>query len=140
MHHMIAYTRFEYSKKGILYAKIPDEFSPSIITHFSAKFPLFYIMLEYKGKTYVQKNNENLKIFNDKIEKVLKNYESFLPDSFDFSKDSINDWDIFYDSQYIKQRKNTKLFHHFIPKKLKHLGILTKEFSSIDGNKKLTEI
>ncbi|MFA5303364.1 MAG: DUF4130 domain-containing protein [Candidatus Nanoarchaeia archaeon] len=137
---MIAYTRLEYSNKGILYAKIPNEFNPMIITHFSSKFPLFYIMLEHKGKTYVLKHDKQLKVHNEKLGIVLKNYEFNLPDSFDFSLDSKTAWSIFYDSQYIKQRRNVKLFHHFIPKKLKQLGVLSKEFESINNNKKLNEL
>jgi len=139
-HHMIAYTRFNYSNKGILYAKIPDEFTPSIINHFSAKFPLFYIMLEHKGKTHVLKFGEEKKVFYKKIEKVLKDYELSLPDSFEFSTNSEKEWSLFYDSQYIRQRKNTKLFHHFIPKKLEKLGILGKEFERAKGNKKITDL
>lgn len=136
-HHMIAYTRLEYSNKGILYASIPDEFNTLIINHFSSKFPLFYIMIEHKGKTYVLKHDEQLKVHNEKLGIVLKKYESFLPDSFDFSLDSKSAWSAFYDSQYIKQRRNVKLFNHFIPKKLKQLGILSKEFESINTSKKL---
>jgi hypothetical protein len=137
---MIAYTRLEYSSKEILYAKLPDEFNPLIINHFSNKFPLFYIMLEHKNKTYVLKNNENLKVYSEKVENILKKYNSFLPDSFELSEDSKEVWSTFYDSQYIKQRRNVKLFHHFIPKKLKNLGILNKEFESIKKNKKLNEL
>ena len=134
---MLAYTRFEYSNKGIIYAKIPDEFSPKIINHFSKKFPIFYVMIEHKGKTFVLKLGEGLKIFDDKLEVVLKIYNQRLPELFDLSCNIDELWSNFYDSQYIKQRKNTKLFHHFIPKKLEKLNVLVKEFESVNENKRL---
>ena len=139
-HHMLAYARFKYSNKGIIYSKIPSEFSPGIINHFSKKFPLFYVMIEHNEKTFVLKKGEKLKIFNKKINEVLKDYESFLPEKFEDLSCSDELWSSFYESQYIKPRKNIRLFHHFIPKKLEKLGVLKKEFETAKGNKKITDL
>lgn len=139
-HQMIAYIRLNYNEKGILYSKLPDEFNPFIIYHFSQKFPLFCIMLEHKGKTYIMKHSDRLKIIDKSIENAIDEYESSLKNAFDFSGDFEKIWGNFYDSQYIKERKNKKLFHKFIPKRLQKLGILQKEFDGLNKNKKLNEM
>ena len=140
-HHMIAYTRFKLSTKGILWTKLDSNFSPAIINFFTDKYPLFYIMLEKDGRTFVKQKNKNLIIINKKIKQVVKDYEKILPE-LEFLKGLEGEgqeiWNNFYDSQYIKQRKNHKLFHHFIPKYLKNVKGLNKEFNSLLENTKIT--
>ena len=141
-HHMISFIRFNFSKKGILWTKIVSEFSPYVVEYFSKKYPLFIIMIEHEKKTYVKKFNQTIKIYEQSVEQVLKKYELKMENIdylCDLDKDAKELWNTFYDSQNIKERKNHRLFHHFIPKKLKNSGFLDKEFASLESSQKLTK-
>ena len=137
---MIAYTRFKVSNKGILWAKLDEGFSPTIINFFSQRYPLFYIMVESKGVTYIKKDGRLVAI-KKTVDEVVNDYEKVLPEmkflkGLDISSEEL--WNTFYDTQYIKERKNHKLFYHFIPKYLKNASGLKKEFDSLLENNKIT--
>ena len=97
-------------------------------------------MVEHEGKTFVKKNRF-FKIYDEPVNVVLKKYESKLKRDVlkDFAGDVGDLWSSFYDSQYIKKRKNHRQFHHFIPKYLKNIKGLKKEFSSLNPCKKITD-
>ena len=138
----VQFTRFNISVKGVLWSVMDDCLSPRSIFFFAKRFPLFYIMLEHKGRTYVLKNGLRLKVYDEPVDVVLKMYEEKLPDISlleGLCGDGQELWETFYDSQYIKSRKNHKLFHHWIPKKLKGIKGLKKEFESLNPCKKLTD-
>lgn len=138
----IAYTRFNISGKGVLWTKIEDGFTPEIIYFFCSRFPQFYILIEHCGKTYVKKEGESLKVSRETAEEALKRYEKALPDNDalkELAKEGQDLWSTFYDSQYIKERKNTRLFHRYIPKYLKDVKTLNKEFSALNPCRKLTD-
>lgn len=138
----IAYTRFNISKKGILWAVMDEELTPSAIHFFANRFPLFLIMIEKDGITYVKKSEGRTMIYDERIQNVLKRYESRMKDNpllKDLLENTESLWEDFYDSQYIKERKNHKLFHHFIPKYLKNIKALKKEFESLNPSKKITD-
>ncbi|VVB74176.1 Uncharacterised protein [Candidatus Tiddalikarchaeum anstoanum] len=138
----IQFARFNISSKGILWTRIEEEFTPHIITFFSERFPDFYIMIEHLGRTYLTRKGEPLSVYNDKVENVIRKYESLLPDN-DLAKslevDNSELWNTFYDSQYVKERKNTRLFHKYIPKYLRSVKTLDKEFESLNPCKKLKD-
>lgn len=138
---MIAYVRFKVSSKGILWTRLEEGFTPSILNFFVERYPLLYIMLEYKSTTYVKKKGSNLARLNKPVEKVVEDYEKVLDEKPYLEGLNVNSddlWGEFYDSQYIKQRKNHKLFHHYIPKYLKNIKGLKKEFDSLNESDKIT--
>lgn len=140
--HMLAHTRFKVSKKGILWTVLDEGFNPNIINFFAKRYPLFHIMLEFNGKTFVKKKNTPLITYNKKVKEVVEIYEKRLKDiSFleGLEDDAFKLWSEFYDSQYIKQRKNHKLFHQWVPKYLKKVKGLQKEFDSVRGCMKITK-
>jgi hypothetical protein len=139
---MIAYTRFNISSKGILWVELDEGFSPSIINFFVNRYPLFYIMLGCRGKTFVKKKGKHLAVFNKPVKEVVKLYETELkevPLLKDLTGDCEKLWSEFYDSQYIKQRKNHRLFHHWIPKSLKKVKGLKKEFNALRSCERITK-
>lgn len=139
--HMLAHTRFNISNKGVLWTELDEGFNPCIIHFFVNRYPLFFIMLGCGSKTYVRKKGSPLKVYNKSVNEVLKEYEAVLED-FELLKDldgSVEElWNVFYDSQYIKQRKNHRLFHHWIPKYLKNVKGLRKEFDSLRSCERIT--
>ncbi len=138
---MIAYTRFNVSSKGILWTVLDEDFTPAIMNFFTNRYPLMYVMLEYKNKTFVKKKEGNLVCIDKPIIDVVKDFEAVLsekPYLEGLTTDSTDLWSKFYDSQYIKQRKNHKLFHHFIPKYLRGVKGLRKEFESLNPTCKIT--
>lgn len=99
-------------------------------------------MIQHKNKTYVKKGKGTTKVHSKNVEELIKLYEQNLPNHKLLNNLSINSqelWNTFYNTQYIKQRKNHRLFHKFIPKYLKNCKGLQKEFSALNPCKKLTD-
>ena len=140
-----AFARLKISKYGIVYGKIePEHYVEDLVARwFLSRFPLFTIMIESQRGTFVISKDLQLTIYKEKIETLLPEFEKTLPeneilsDLEDFNDDSF--WEKYYDSQFIRTRKNRNYFLHNIPKKFhnwKSLGLEKKRF---DKNKILTE-
>ena len=74
----IQFTRFEISAKGILWAVMDDVLTPDSIRFFAKRFPLFYIMLEHKGVTYVLKKGLPLRKYDECVKKIVNRYKYML--------------------------------------------------------------
>jgi probable DNA metabolism protein len=130
-----SFLRFEISQYGILYTKIESEHNivDTLLHFFHNRFPIFHIAIEDKNKTHIISPNKQIKIYNknlkdtiellkkelpiQKITMELTNKESELDESL---------WETYYDSQFIKERKNHKLMNSLMPKKYR----FNKELSS----------
>ena len=124
IHFAECFTRFNYSKHGILHTKIKLEHNiiDYILRFFHNRFPLFMIAIEANKKTHTIDKNRIIKVYNLDINKTLAKLESSLPvDPFfqdlEIDKDL---WNTYYDSQYISQRRNIKLMNKMMPKKYRN--------------------
>lgn len=127
-----AFARLEISKHGIVFGKIQPEHKVEdmVIEWFLSRFPLFTIVLESRRGTFMISKGSGMKMVKKRLKQLILELEKKLPenpllsDLMDFNTKS---WENLYDSNFIKQRKNTKLFLKNIPKKYHHLGSLALE-------------
>ncbi len=122
VHLKKGFMRFDVSKHGILHTKLKTEHNvlDFIIGHFHRRYPVFYIALEYRGKTHVMDLDGNKKVHNKRLKQTIQHLEGKLPlnplcADMDFDE---NMWYCYYDSQYIPQRRNISLMKKMMP--LKH--------------------
>jgi len=124
IHFAECFTRFNYSKHGILHTKIKLEHNiiDYILRFFHNRFPLFIIAIETNKKTHVIDKNRIIKIYNQDIRTTIAKLESSLPVDPFFKNLEIEEdlWNTYYDSQYIPQRRNLKLMDKMMPKKYRN--------------------
>jgi probable DNA metabolism protein len=139
-----AFIRLNISKKGIVYGKItPEHFIEDLLARwFLSRFPLFTVILESKRGTFIISKDKSLKKCRESLDSLLKEYDSLpdnplLKDLSDFDAGSF--WDSYYQSQYIKERKNPKYFLKNIPKKYLKDPNLNLEMKKFNKNSCLNE-
>jgi len=130
-----AFTRFNLSRHGILFATIEPQYHVEdlVVKWFWRRFPQFVIALESKPKRGVFLFGP---VFTDVIFtkapliEVIEDLEQRLPikpvleEVTEFSEKI---WQRYYASQYIPSRKNLKLFLKFLPRKYqKWKGLVTE--------------
>ncbi|MFH2027987.1 MAG: DUF4130 domain-containing protein [Nanoarchaeota archaeon] len=128
-----AFCRMKISKHSIVYCSIdPEHFVEDLVARwFLSRFPMFTIMVESKRGTFVISKTTDLVIYDKKIDELLPEFEKIMPensilsDLTEFDEDSV--WEGYYDSQFIKERKNKKYFLKNIPKKFHNWGSLKVE-------------
>jgi len=131
IHACKSFIRFEISD-GILLAKVePEHFVEDIVIKwFKARFPLFTIVISssrgifiFDDKFHIENSTFNMEILknNDKLLSELSLVEDV--------------WEDYYASQFIGERKNTKLFKKNIPKKYLNWQVLSTEKKSSNKNK-----
>ncbi len=161
-----AFARLKISKHGIVYGKIePGHYVEDLVANwFLSRFPIFIIMIESQRGTFVISKDKELIVYKEKIEKLLPEFEKLQPennilkDLEDFNddmsemlgisehfkntskEDVFNEfWKKYYDSQFIKERKNRRYFLHNIPKKFHKWDSLELEKKRFEKNKVLTK-
>ena len=140
-----AFTRFNLSHHGILFATIEPQYHVEdlVVKWFWKRFPQFVIALESNPKRGVFLFGPG---FTDVIftkatlKEVIEDLESRLPikplleEVAEFSETI---WQRYYASQYVPSRKNLKLFLKFLPRKYQKWKGLVTEASF--GNRRLDE-
>ncbi|MBW3003275.1 DUF4130 domain-containing protein [Candidatus Woesearchaeota archaeon] len=127
-----AFARLEISKHGIIYGKVQPEHRVEdlVAEWFVSRFPLFIIVLQSRRGTFIMSKDSELKIVKEDIKTIVNDLEQTLPENpllsslIEFDEQS---WENLYDSNFIKQRKNTKLFLKNIPKKYHQIESLALE-------------
>lgn len=133
LHLKKGFIRFKLSKKGILYAKtfIEHNIEHELLRFFHSRFPIFYVIIENKNKCFCVNNKGEINIISKPLSKVINNLEEELPDNnllidLDFEE---NIWETYYDSQFIKERRNLKLMQKMMPKKYRDKGMAETNIS-----------
>ncbi|MBT3406861.1 DUF4130 domain-containing protein [Candidatus Woesearchaeota archaeon] len=115
------FMRLEFSKHGILYCKTELEHKvvDMLLSFFHKRFPIFHIAIQYKDKTYVINTKGQMQIVKANMNDTIKQLERKLP-----LNDLLSDldmeeslWEDYYNSQYIKERRNVKLMNQMMPLK-----------------------
>ena len=100
-------------------------------------------MIESSRGTFVISKDEKLAIYKDKIDELLPKFEKLLPENDllkgleDFNDDEY--WEKYYDSQFIKERKNKRYFLKNIPKKFHDWQGLKLEKNRFEKNRNLSD-
>ncbi|MCK5283240.1 MAG: DUF4130 domain-containing protein [Nanoarchaeota archaeon] len=140
-----AFIRLKISKHSIVYGKVqPEHYVEDLIANwFLSRFPMFTIMIESSRGTFVISKDEKLAIYKDKIDELLPKFEKLLPENDllkgleDFNDDEY--WEKYYDSQFIKERKNKRYFLKNIPKKFHDWQGLKLEKNRFEKNRNLSD-
>jgi probable DNA metabolism protein len=153
IHRLESFTRLNISKKGILYGSISPEHNVEepVLNFFKNRFPAFIILIESKKKElcYVSKPGQKYTIIKKTLSETLVSIELDIPDNkiahelvnnnSDINSDDEDIWRTFYETQYIKERRNKRYFHKSMPRKiLKGAGLATELRMSV-GSKELNE-
>jgi len=141
LHRNKAFTRLQINKHGILYARVFSEhfIEDYLAKFFSERFPNFVVVIGSSRGTFVKDYNSKLFVSKLSMEETIRKLEPqleinpMLDEMEDFDE---NIWHSFYTSQYIKERKNLRLFHKHIPKKM--LKNMEYENKLINKNEQLT--
>lgn len=114
------FTRFELSKKGVLYAKIKPEhkIEDLLVRWFRFRFPLYSIAVESQRGCFVCTDDEVYKVKKPLPEVVAELEKEHKEDEIlnELPLDE-NAWKIYLDSQFIRQRRNKRQFLKMVPKK-----------------------
>lgn len=126
IHRMRGFVRFNSITDKILfgYMKPEHKIEKVVIDIFARRFKEHMIILGNEYKSWISyyssnsfKRHEEKKSLNHIIERI----KSLL--NTDYEVDIERIWKVYYDSQYIKERENHKLFYKNMPKKhLKSVG------------------
>ncbi|MBW3015425.1 DUF4130 domain-containing protein [Candidatus Woesearchaeota archaeon] len=117
-----AFSRLKISKHGIIYGRIDPEheIEDMVADWFLSRFPLFVILLESRRGTFINSHESGFVKTKERMMKVVRMMEKTLPEN-NMLKDLIEfdelSWENLYDANFIKQRKNVRLFLKNIPKK-----------------------
>ncbi|MFH1403404.1 MAG: DUF4130 domain-containing protein [Candidatus Altiarchaeota archaeon] len=125
-----SFMRLNLSPKGILYAKTRLEHNviDMILEHFQNRFPTFQIAIEWEdmGKTYVIDSSGGIRSYNTGVESVVEAIGENMEENpvleglcFDGQV-----WGDYYNSQYIPERRNTRLMKKMMPLKYRDKHIL----------------
>ncbi len=121
LHLKKGFMRLNRSRHGILYGKprLEHDVADLLLNHFHRRFPVFHIALEHRGKTYVADTRGTVTAYTACVEETVKELEKHLPphplmEGLDFD-DSL--WGKYYDSTYIRERRNLKLMNRMMPVK-----------------------
>jgi hypothetical protein len=100
-------------------------------------------MIESQRGTYIISPDKELTIYKENIDSLLPKFEKTMPENSiladleEFNEDEF--WEKYYDSQFIKERKNRRYFLHNIPKKFHNWESLALEKRRFEKNKSLNE-
>lgn len=139
-----AFVRLSISKHGIVFGKIQPEHRVEdlVIKWFRSRFPIFTVVLESRRGTFIISKDSRMKIVKKNLKDIIQSLERTLPEHpllnnlREFDEQS---WENLYDSNFIAQRKNTKLFLKNIPKKYHSLESLALERSKFMKCRSLNE-
>lgn len=116
IHKLVSFIRLKRSA-DILYSKVNTEHNilPFILKHFHLRFPTFKIIIGDKT-TYIMDKEGKVSILNIDFDSYTKDLDS---------EDMLELWRVYYDSQYIEQRRNLGLMNKMMPKRLRQDNIET---------------
>lgn len=143
-HRLKGFLRFNLSNHGILYTETTPthEIEEILIEFFTNRYPKLVIIIQSKRGTFVGTREEGYIITSQEIEELLPILESELPinpllkdiDNFDE-----NIWNKYYESQYIDERRNLKLFFKTLPRRFQSGHGLEEERSFYLNTRSLEE-
>jgi len=132
VHLKSGFIRFESSDHGMLYAKINLEHKTEdmLLQHFHNRFPLFHIVLEVKGVSWLINKSGVISKYNLSVLDLVKQLEIRLPKNellceLDLGESGDDLWNKYYNSQYIGERRNLKLMKKMMPLKYREDGFET---------------
>lgn len=132
------FTRFDISPHGILFAKKDFEHDVvDIIMHFfHTRYPKFVITIESKGKTYVIDPEGIISTFNQNLKKTVQLLEKKHPINPLLKELNYDEtlWKEYYDSQFIRERKNLKLMQKMMPLKYRDFNAVETRMSKRTRN------
>lgn len=139
-----AFSRLKINEHSIVYGEIePEHYVEDLVAEwFLSRFPLFTVIIGSKRGTFVVSKDKDLEKFDKGIDELLPKFEKRLPKNEilaelgSFKEDDF--WESYYDSQFIKERKNTKYFLKNMPKKFHEWGSLELERKKFRKDKLLT--
>ncbi len=121
IHLKKSFIRFSLSRHGILYTRTHLEHNvvEQLLEHFNARYPLFHIAIEYDKKTYVISPEGKISVHGLRVEEAVRMLEAELMLDPILTEIEFDDglWEEYYDSQYIRQRRNTGLMKKMMPLK-----------------------
>ncbi|MBU0530488.1 MAG: DUF4130 domain-containing protein [Candidatus Aenigmatarchaeota archaeon] len=124
-HKTISFVRLETSRKGVLYAEMnPEHHIEDLVTrHFMRRFPTYIILIGSPRGTFVAMKNKYHGRTDLPLKQFLAQLETDLPDDKILSELQFDKkwWEVYYDSQEIRERENKRLFLQFMPKKYHYL-------------------
>ncbi len=126
-HRIRSFMRLKISKRGALYASIDSKHrvEEMILNHFVNRFPLFWIVIETDRGCFIGKKGKETSRTNERLETVLERIKTNTPESellTDIPDFNTANWNTYYKSQYIAERKNIRLFRKQFPKKFHSLA------------------
>ena len=141
LHLKKGFMRFRMSGHGILHAKtrLEHDVADLLLAHFHRRYPLFHIAVEDAGRTHVIDPAGRVISYDTGVDDIVRQLEARLPanpllEGLDFD-DRL--WENYYDSQYIRERRNIKLMRRMMP--LKHRDKDALETMKAGGCRKLKE-
>lgn len=141
LHLKKGFLRFELSKSGIIYTKtnIEHNIEYDLMHFFHNRFPFFYIIIESNNKSYTADKTGVVKVTKETCKEVVNRLESTLPEHELLSELEFEEeiWETYYDSQFIKERRNMKLMQKMMPLKHRDSGMIETNISK--RSKKLTD-
>lgn len=159
IHRIESFTRLKTSDKGILFARINPEHNVEEFAarFFMNRFPSFIILLESKRGCFIVgkpeakdtknagcKNKKDVALIRKPLKEVLSYLESVLPDNPALKEIREAEkgrkaelWDVFYNTQFIKERENKRYFHRSMPRKLLKDSWLETEARAVSRSKDL---
>ncbi len=126
IHRMRGFVRFDSINDKILfgYMKPENKIEKLVTDIFARRFQKHIILLGNEKKSWISYYSENFfKRYEESksLNKMVKDIQSLI--KFDSEVDIDKIWQIYYESQYIKERENHRLFYKNMPRKnLKSVG------------------
>ncbi len=122
IHKKKSFMRFKLSETGVLYSEVKLEYpiERNLLIHFHKRFPLFYIVIKSRKKSWWISPEGNIDWKKEEIKKVVKELDkeaknNSIVKGMEFNEDW---WPEYYESQFIRQRKNLKLMRKQMPRYL----------------------
>ncbi|MFX0092188.1 MAG: DUF4130 domain-containing protein [Candidatus Hodarchaeota archaeon] len=154
IHQQISFLRFDAYPEWLLCAKTTSEHDvlPSVLEHFSERFPLHIILIHdrrtqqnYLGTKRKNINLKNLDLdqpYSSVIQSLRQELKRQISDVLDLVEEfSPEIWNIHYDAQYIKERRNRKLARKFMPHYLaKKFPDIQRDLQMVNSGKKIRKL
>ena len=151
-HKIKGFTHFKLIKGIVLLAEVDAEHDiyDLLLNFYIKRFPEFVICIKKNNKIYFGTGKKDIKFrfarYKDKFytidyndfENLIKYIEYNVDKMIDLGKFKEEYWRKYYDSQYIKARKNIKLAKSILPKKYKNKIDLDFEFEKLELETKST--
>ena len=152
-HQQIAFLRFNAYPEWLLCAKTTSEHNvvPSVLEHFIERFPQYIILIHDRRtqKNYLDTRRTDICLENLNLNQPYSSLIVLLREELnrqlnilDFVEDFNPDvWNIHYDAQFVKERRNRKLAQGFMPQYLaKKFPEIHRDIQLINSGRKVKRI